>query len=68
MKKSIILGIFALSFLMVSCGGSGEATETISEEAKTEIVELEAETEKLEEKKADIDASTEELEQLLEEL
>jgi hypothetical protein len=68
MKKIIILGSFALSFLMIGCGGSDESTETISEEEKTEILELEIETEKLEEKQADIDASTKELEELLEEL
>jgi hypothetical protein len=68
MKNIIILGSFALSFLMVSCGGSGESTETITEEEKTEIIELETETEKLEAKQADIDASTKELEDLLDEL
>jgi len=66
MKKLIILGCFALSFFMMSCGG--ETTETISEEEKTEVIELEAETKKLEEKQADLDASTKELEALLEEL
>jgi hypothetical protein len=68
MKKIIVLGGFALSFLMVSCGGSGESTEAITEEEKTEIIELETETEKLEEKRVDIDVSTKELEDLLEEL
>jgi len=68
MKKSIILGSVALSFLMISCGDSVESGETISEEAKTEIIELETETEALEAKRADIDASTKELETLLEDL
>ena len=68
MKKLIIIGGFALSFSMISCGGSNESAAAISEEEKTEIIELEEETKKLEEKKADIDASTKELEELLEEL
>ena len=64
----IILGSFVLSFLIMGCGNSDEPIETISEEAKIEIVELEKETEKLEEQQADIEASTKELEALLEEL
>lgn len=68
MKKIIVLGGFALSFLMVSCGGSDESATTISETEKAEIIKLEEETKKLEEQKADIDASTKELEELLEEL
>lgn len=68
MKKLIIIGSFALSISMISCGGSNESTETLSDEEKTEILELEAETKKLEKKKEDIDSSTKELEELLEEL
>jgi len=68
MKKLIILGSLTLSCFVMSCGSSNESAETISEEEKVEIIELETETKKLEEKKADIDASTKELEELLEEL
>lgn len=68
MKKLIILGSLTLSCFMMSCGGSNESATSISEEEKVEIIELESETKKLEEQQADIDASTKELEELLEEL
>lgn len=66
MKTFCILALFSL--FLISCGGDTPTEEPVSEELKQEITTLETENEELEEIKADIDESSEELDKLLDEL
>lgn len=67
MKKSILLGGLMVFFLM-SCGDSGESSQLISEAEKIEILKLETATKIVEAKIEEIEMSTKEVQELLEEL
>lgn len=67
MKKLIFPGILIVFFL-TSCGNSEESSQLISEAEKIEILKFETATKILEAKKEEIEISTKEVEELLEEL